>query len=130
VGQVDTGEGPHWRAGGILIQNIAEDDARGETGEAWTRAQAFFETVGEDELIDPTISAATLLWRLYHEDGVRLFRATPVTGFCRCSEERIVSVLASFPPEERAGMVEEDGRIRVTCEYCSRIYDLAPEAVE
>lgn len=53
VGQVDTGEGAHWRAGGMLIQNIAEDEARGPTAEAWVRTQAFFETIGEDELIDP-----------------------------------------------------------------------------
>ena len=130
VGRADTGDGPRWRAGGLLIQNIAEDDARGSTAEAWTTAQALFETVGEDELIDPTVSAQTLLWRLFHEDGVRLFPATPLTGFCRCSKERIVAVLGSFPPEERVAMVEADGVIRVTCEYCSRVYDLAPESVD
>jgi molecular chaperone Hsp33 len=129
VGQVNTGEGPHWRAGGLLIQNIAEDDVRGPTDDAWTTAQALFETVGEDELIDPLVSAQTLLWRLFHEEGVRLFRATPLTAFCRCSEQRIVEVLGSFPEDERAAMVEPDGRIRVTCEYCNRVYDVAPEAV-
>jgi molecular chaperone Hsp33 len=130
VGQADDGAGPLWRAGGILIQNIAEDSARGSTAEAWNSAQALFQTVGEDELIDPTLPAETLLWRLFHEDGVRLFQPTPLTGFCRCSRERIVSVLRSFPAEERAEMVEPDGLIRVTCEYCSRVYDLAPEAVD
>ena len=129
VGRADTGEGAHWRAGGLLIQNIAEDDARGSTAEAWTTAQALFETVGEDELIDPSLSHQTLLWRLFHEDGVRVFNPKPLTGFCRCSRERIVSVLGSFPAEERAGMVEEDGVIRVTCEYCSRVYDFEPESV-
>jgi molecular chaperone Hsp33 len=129
VGHVDVGAGRRWRAGGLLIQNIAEDQARGSTAEAWTTAQALFETLGEDELIDPTIPSETLLWRLFHEDGVRLFQATPLTGFCRCSRERIVAVLGAFPPEERADMVEADGLIRVTCEYCSRVYDLEPEAV-
>jgi molecular chaperone Hsp33 len=129
VGQVDIGEGSHWRAGGVLIQNIAEDDARGSTLEGWTTAQALFETVGEDELIDPTVSAQTLLWRLFHEEGVRLFTAKSLTGFCRCSRERIVEVLASFPAGERAAMVEPDGAIHVTCEYCARTYDVAPEAV-
>ena len=98
VGHVDEGAGRRWRAGGLLIQNIAEDDARGSTAEAWTTAQALFETVGEDELIDPQIASETLLWRLFHEDGVRLFDATPLTGFCRCSRERIVAVLGAFPP--------------------------------
>ena len=130
VGQADAGEGPSWRAGGLLIQNIAEDLTRGPTEEAWTRAQAFFETVGEDELIDPLLPSATLLWRLFHEDGVRMFPPQTLTGFCRCSEEKILGMLRSFPAAERADMVEADGQIRVTCEYCSRVYALAPEAVE
>ncbi len=129
VGQADDGTGPRWRAGGLIIQNIAEDDARGATAEAWTRAQALFETVSEDELIDPMVSAQTLLWRLFHEDGVRLFDAKPLTGFCRCSPERIAAMLRAFGPDERAAMVEADGRIKVTCEYCARVYELAPDAV-
>ena len=66
----------------------------------------------------------------YHEDGVRLFDATAIRAFCRCSEARILSVLQSFEPDERAEMVEADGRIRVTCEYCSRVYAMTPQEVE
>jgi len=128
VGQVDTGEGPSWRAGGILIQAIAGDETRGETQEAWRHAQAFFETTGEDELIDPTVSTPTLLYRLYHEDGVRLLEEKPLKAFCRCSDERISAVLASFSDEEKVEMVEPDGKIHVTCEYCSRVYAMAPDA--
>ncbi len=126
VGQTD--DGGHWRAGGLLLQNVAEDAARGPTEDAWTRAQALFETVGEEELIDPSVPAETLLWRLFHEDGVRLFQARPLTGFCRCTEERVIGMLRAFPPEERADMAT-DGRIEVTCEYCSRVYALSADAV-
>ena len=84
------------RAGGMLIQSVASDDARGDTAEAWTRTQAFFETIGEDELLDPMISAETLLFRLFHEDGVRVFEPKPLNAFCRCSQARIESVLASI----------------------------------
>lgn len=129
VGQSDLGEGLKWRAGGMLIQNIAEDEARGPTQEAWTRTQAFFETIGEDELLDPTISAETLLFRLFHEDGVRVFEAKPLQAFCRCSQERIESVLASFEAAEREDMVEDDGLIRVTCEYCSTTFEVRPSAI-
>ncbi len=129
VGQSDLGEGLKWRAGGMLIQNIAEDEARGPTQEAWIRTQAFFETIGEDELLDPTISAETLLFRLFHEDGVRVFEAKPLQAFCRCSQERIESVLASFEAAEREDMVEDDGLIRVTCEYCSTTYEVRPSAI-
>jgi len=129
VGRVDEGDGPRWRAGGLLIQNIASDDARGPTAETWTTAQALFETIGEDELVDPTISARDLLWRLFHQEGVRLFNPTALAASCRCSETRIVEVLNAFPAEERAAMIEPDGHIRVTCEYCARVYDVAPERV-
>ena len=129
VGQADIGEGPHWRAGGMLIQNIAADEARGSTEEAWTRAQAFFETIGEDELLDPTISAETLLFRLFHEDGVRVFEPKALQAFCRCSRDRIETVLKSFGADERADMVEDDGQIRVTCEYCSKVYAIDPASL-
>ena len=129
VGQAHDGAVMRWRAGGILLQNIAEDEARGATAEAWREAQFLFETVGEDELIDPRLTPETLLYRLFHEQGVRLFPARPLQAFCRCSEERILTVLKSFDAGERADMVEPDGRIHVTCEYCSRVYKVEPEAV-
>lgn len=130
VGQADVGRGFSWRAGGVLIQNIAEDEARGSTAEAWDRTQALFETLGEDELIDPSLASKTLLWRLFHEDGVRVFEDKPLKAFCRCSQDRIETVLRSFGSDERADMVEPDGRIHVTCEYCSRVYAIEPESLE
>ena len=130
VGRVQDAGPMRWRAGGMLLQNIAEDDARASTRDAWETALAMIETLGEDELIDPTLSAERLLFRLFHETGARLFRAKALHATCRCSQERITGVLRSFPLEERADMVEPDGKIRVTCEYCSRVYELAPEEVD
>jgi len=130
VGQADRGEGARWRAGGMLIQAVASDDARGDTEEAWTRAQAYFETIGEDELIDPLLSGEQLLFRLFHEDGARVFDAKPLSAFCRCSVDRIKGILAQFPAAERADMVEADGKIRVTCEYCARVYAVAPDGID
>ncbi len=130
VGRLQTDQGFAWRAGGMLLQNIAEDEARGPTRDIWDRARALFETLGEDELVDPTVPPELLLYRLFHEDGVRLEAARPLRAFCRCSEDRIRGVLKSFSPEERADMVEADGAIRVTCEYCSRVYAIPPESVD
>jgi len=129
VGQVQTEAGSQWRAGGAMIQIIAGDEARGSTEEVWDRTRALFGTLGDDELVDPTISPETLLFRLFHEDGVRLEGARELTAVCRCSRERITSVLASFDPTERAEMLEDDGKIRVTCEYCATVYALDPEEV-
>ena len=129
VAQLQTDAGFVWRAGGMLLQNIAEDEARGSTRDAWERSQALFETLGEDELVDPAVPPELLLYRLFHEDGVRLETARPLRAFCRCSEDRIRVVLGSFSPEERADMVEPDGAIKVTCEYCSRTYAVPPDSL-
>jgi molecular chaperone Hsp33 len=129
VGTVSSGHGPTWRAGGALIQLIAGDTARGSTEDVWDRSRALFQTLADDELVDPTISPETLLFRLFHEDGVRLEDARPLQAQCRCSKDRIAAVLTSFGEEDRAGMVEPDGKIRVTCEYCASVYELEPSEI-
>ncbi|RZJ77555.1 MAG: molecular chaperone Hsp33, partial [Brevundimonas sp.] len=129
VGEITTDAGKAWRAGGALIQLIAADEARGSTEEVWDRTRALFQTLADDELLDPTITPETLLFRLFHEDGVRLEDARALSAQCRCSKDRIGAVLSSFSPQERAEMVEDDGRIRVTCEYCATVYELEPEEV-
>jgi len=129
VGQVSTEAGSQWRAGGAMIQMVAGDVARGSTDDVWDRSRALFATLGDDELIDPTISPEVLLFRLFHEDGVRLEEARPLAAVCRCSKDRIASVLTSFSDQERADMVEDDGKIRVTCEYCASVYEIAPDEV-
>lgn len=130
VGAIVDETGVTWRAGGALIQLIAADEARGSTEEVWDRTRALFQTLGDDELVDPTITPETLLFRLFHEDGVRLEDARALKAQCRCSADRIGAVLSSFGPEERADMVEPDGKIHVTCEYCGTLYKLTPDAVE
>ncbi len=129
VAELHDEAGRSWRAGGAILQNIASDDARGDTTEAWDHVRALFDTLGEDELVDPTISPETLLYRLFHEDGVRLFPAKPLVARCRCDTDRILGMLRTFPAEDRADMLE-DGRIVVTCEYCSRRYDIDPAEVD
>jgi molecular chaperone Hsp33 len=130
VAQLQDGEGSRWRAGGAMIQRIAGDEARGDTEDAWDNAQALFATLGDDELVDPNVSPETLLYRLFHEDGVRLFEKKPLSAFCRCSHERVFGMLRTFSAEERAEMTEADGNIRVTCEYCSRSFAVEPGALE
>lgn len=118
-----------WRAGGAMIQLIAGDLARGDTEEAWSRTQILFETLGEEELTDPDLPTDRLLYGLFHEDGVRMFEPRPLKAACRCSAEGVIGMLRAFPASERETMVEPDGKIRVTCEYCSRVYEIEPEGV-
>lgn len=118
-----------WRAGGAILQRVAGDDARGDTTEDWDAGRALFETLEDQELVDPDLSLNGLLFRLFHEEGVRVFPAMELERRCTCSRERIAGVLSSFPRAEVAAMAEGDGRVRVTCEYCNTNYFLTPDEI-
>ncbi len=119
-----------WRAGGIILQNIPDEGGRAtfdhmpessDDEEDWRRVCILAETVEDHELVDPTLPSETLLYRLFNEEVVRIFDIRPLSVYCRCSRERIESVLDNFSSEELADMVEDD-KIIVTCEFCSRRY--------
>jgi molecular chaperone Hsp33 len=98
---------------------FADDDS-------WSEAQMLTATVGPEELTDPDLGVERLLYRLFHERGVRVYDAQPVFDRCSCSEEKIRSVLGGFSAEEIASTIEDD-EIRVTCEFCSSTYRFRPE---
>jgi molecular chaperone Hsp33 len=131
VGELyETGGTKRWRAGGALLQQVASDDARGETGEDWDNARALFDTIADVELADPDLSSGRLLYRLFHENGVRLEPPRPLTDKCTCSEERLINTLVSLPQEEVTSLVEADGRIAADCQFCGRIYRIPLQSVE
>jgi molecular chaperone Hsp33 len=125
-----------WRAGGLMIQKLPreggtredlsgeEHDAslEGENDENWNRARHLAATVEDHELLDPTLSPERLLYRLFHEEGVKVAPTMPLAAECRCSRERIHAYLRQFGSKELQDMVEPDGGITVTCEFCSRKY--------
>lgn len=125
------GKADAWRGGGIMIQFMPGEGgarARGEAAlkapedrETWERAAALLATTRSDELLDPSLDAETLLYRLYHEDGVRVFEPLRVRASCGCSADKIEAVLSRYAPEELADMIE-DGAIRVSCEFCRKAY--------
>ena len=82
-------------------------------------------TVGPEELTDPDLGVERLLYRLFHERGVRVYDAQPVHDRCTCSREKLHGVLAGFSAEEIASTIE-DGEIRVECEFCSNVYKFDP----
>jgi molecular chaperone Hsp33 len=118
-GDLDPGDAP----AGHSVGEVAEDDA-------WVEARTLVDTVEDHELIDPGVASERLLYRLFHERGVRVFEAQGLREACRCSRERVMTVMARFSPEDRRDMVGDDGRIGVTCEFCSRTYDFDPAEVE
>ncbi len=149
VGETVTPEGRSWRAGGLIVQYLPTagpgrradfhpgDAPAGiephtvDEDDAWTEAQALASTTEPHELIDPTLSAERLLYRLFNERGVRVFAPNPLAAVCRCSAEGVDAMLRSFPPEEVRHMIGDDGMIGVTCEFCStkRVFDPADYGV-
>lgn len=129
VGEVVGAGAPLWRAGGILMQRVASDEARGDTSEDWSRASMLFSTATDAELIDPDLGADRLLYRLFHEEGVRMGEGSGVRDLCTCDEERLTNVMKQFPAEELRELVEADGKLHARCQFCSREYLIAPERV-
>ena len=95
--------------------------------DAWVEAKTRAATTEDHELIDPALSSERLLFRLFNERGVRVFEPTGLRDACRCSAERIDAMLQNFSAEERRAMIGDDGKIGVTCEFCStkRVFDPA-----
>jgi molecular chaperone Hsp33 len=104
---------------GVVTHIVAEDDA-------WVEGQSLIATVEDIELIDPDLSGERLLYRLFHERGVRVFVPLPLRAQCSCSREAVSSMLKSFAPNDRAAMVQ-DGKVVVTCEFCSSVYQFTPD---
>lgn len=121
-GQVQTpGQSMSWRGGGIMIQKIADDELRGDTKNAWVTAKSLFGTVSDEELIDPNLESNTLLYRLFHEDGVRAIQTTSVEAKCTCSRTRLKNTLKSFDAKALEDMAE-NGEIEANCEFCDTDY--------
>lgn len=132
-----------WRAGGILAQFLPQSpdrmrapDISGGDGDprdvahepddnSWQELLALLGTIEPTELIDPTVGAERLLYRLFHEHGVRVFRSVPVADQCSCSREKIRGILEGFSADEIKDSTE-DGGIHVACEFCSTQYDFDP----
>lgn len=134
-----------WRAGGLMVQflphstvkesqqeQLNEDDngeflSQSELNENhWEEARALVTTIEDAELTDPQVPVERLLYRLFHEQGVRVYEPVKVTDTCTCSREKISDVLSGFSAEEIAQSIE-DGEISVTCEFCSTRYVFNPE---
>jgi molecular chaperone Hsp33 len=104
---------------GTAVHEVAEDDA-------WVEGQSLISTVEDVELIDPDLSGERLLYRLFHERGVRVFKPLPLQAQCSCSREAVAAMLKSFTPQDRADMVQ-DGKVVVTCEFCSSVHQFTPQ---
>jgi molecular chaperone Hsp33 len=126
----------HWHSGGLLLQHLPEGEEGRERLHTrldhpdWPHVAILGGSVKPQELTDPGLPLADLLWRLFHEeDEVRTLVETPLSRGCRCDPDYVRSVIARFPAEERGEMVGDDGFIRVDCAFCSSSFAIEPGQV-
>ncbi|NTJ64687.1 Hsp33 family molecular chaperone [Agrobacterium rhizogenes] len=135
-----------WRAGGLIAQFLPEAPERmrqpdlhggdGDEGlrdhvedDAWAEARSLVETIDADELTDPQVGTERLLYRLFHERGVRVYEPKAVYDRCSCSRDKLKGVLKGFTAEEIEAS-QENGEIAVTCEFCSTTYRFEVAEIE
>ena len=113
------------RAAGMLLQALPgeTDDA-----DAWNRTVQLADTLSNEELLE--LPQREVLRRLFYEEDVRVFEPEPVSFRCTCTRERIETVLRSLGYDEVQGIIAEQGRVSVDCEFCNQNYVFDPVDVE
>jgi molecular chaperone Hsp33 len=123
-----SGEGGAWRAGGLMLQRVPPEGGHAliadDVEDAWRRVMVLMSSATASELVAPDLPPRRLLWRLFHDDGVRVYETHPVEARCRCSRERVAGILRSFPAEDIDDM-RKDPVTTVTCEFCNTTYEFS-----
>jgi molecular chaperone Hsp33 len=112
-------------ASGMLIQKIPgklKDD------DAWDRVLHLAATVTDDEL--QRLALGDLLRRLFNKETLRLFDSRTIKFACSCSRERTAAMLLSLGKVEASEILESEGEISVSCEFCSANYSFDQIDVE
>jgi molecular chaperone Hsp33 len=113
------------RAAGLLLQLLPDAERSGDgraDSDGWARVEALFGTLGAAELLAGPDT--DLLWRLFHEDGVRLLSEQSLRFACSCSQARVEDMLRGLG-ETEALAAAETGEARIHCEFCGKEYRLS-----
>ncbi len=127
------GEEGAWRAGGLMLQRVPPEGGYAviadDVEDAWRRVMVLMSSTTAAELVSPDLPPRRLLWRLFHEEEVRVYQTHAVEARCRCSRERIAGILKAFPVDEIDEMKKE-AVTTVTCEFCNTRYEFAAADLE
>lgn len=115
----------HWTAGGIIIERMPIEGGKKlditpeEHEEIWQRSKMFMDTLKDSEVLSPDITPQNLLYRLFNEDGVWVYKIQQLKSGCRCSRKRIRAVLKTIPKPDLIESLKE-GKMSVNCQFCNR----------
>ncbi len=123
---VACGSGFVWRGGAIMVQRLPGEGprsalTRAEMDESWRETVTLLGSARAEEITDAGLPPDRLLYRLFHEPGVRAFQPHGLAAGCRCSRDRVARTLAAFPREEVFALMV-GGIIDVKCEFCGKTY--------
>ncbi|MFC1749326.1 Hsp33 family molecular chaperone HslO [Pseudomonadota bacterium] len=110
---------------GMLLQHLPGQEA---DKDIWERIETLGATITNEELL--TLSTEDLLFRLFHEEEVRLFDPEPVSFRCSCSRDKIVNMLRTLGLDEANDIIKEQGKISVGCDFCNQQYEFDRVDVE
>ncbi|HTH16607.1 MAG TPA: Hsp33 family molecular chaperone HslO [Magnetospirillum sp.] len=125
-----------WESGALMIQRMPGGQpgspilTHDESIEAWRTATILLGSLTEAELLDVTLPAAQVPYRLFHAEGLQAWEPKALRAQCRCSEAKIASALRSIPRAEIEALRHEDGKVTITCEFCRTVYAFDDEALE
>lgn len=117
------------KAGALLIQRMPAEKSKDtdEVEDHWRRVVVLLASLKLEELLDAQLPVEDLLFRLYHDDGVRTYEPKALVHKCRCSREKVQTTLKSLPREE---VIDEAGTSHVNCEFCATDYDFTAEDLD
>ncbi|MBN8480758.1 MAG: Hsp33 family molecular chaperone HslO [Xanthomonadales bacterium] len=112
------------RCGGLIVQKVAATGGvgAGDDEDGWDRVGHLLATMSTADLLD--LPVETLLYRLFHDERVRLEPGRPLAFACSCSSERVEAMLRLLGREEGEAALDANGLVEVTCEFCGRSYRL------
>ena len=113
---------------GLLLQAVPREGGRTETEpdtDAWGRIQTLAATLKREELL--RLGDEDVLFRLYHQEDVRLLPPRSVTFGCRCSKERVAGVLRILGADEVRGLLADRRTIEVDCDFCGLRHTFSAE---
>lgn len=112
------------RCSGFLIQEMPASETPlcdlDQSQHDWEHAEHLANTLSKDELL--SLGTQEILHRLFHQEDIRLFEPGPLSFRCGCSTERIEQMILALGLQEARELVEEQGEIRVDCEFCNAHY--------
>ena len=70
-----------------------------------------------------------ILTQIFSDLAFVVLEKTELKFACDCSLERVSRAVALVGPDEIRAMIEQDGRAKVHCDFCSREYEIGEEAL-